>query len=392
MNRSSTIATAAALALAAAAAGWWLQAHRGDRPAGASGVDSGRIAVEVAPVETGAVADVRRFSGTLIAGEAFTVAPKIGGQIRRLHVDIGDRVTKGQVVVELDDEDARQAVAEADAELAVARAEREQARADAELARRELARTEQLARRELASASELDAARAQAEARRAALAVAEARVAQREAALARARVALGYTRVQADWTGEDTERVVGERMVNAGDTVAANTPLLTVLGIAPIRAVAFAPERDYARLARGQPVSVVADALPGRAFRGEIARIAPRFAEDSRQARFEVVLPNGDRALKPGMFVSVRVTVAATDDATLVPAEALVRHSEGAGVYRVLEGEPLRVEFVPVTTGIEGEERIEIRAPALAGRVVTLGQQLLEDGAPIVIGSLSASP
>ncbi len=181
-------------------------------------------------------------------------------------------------------------------------------------------------------------------------------------------------------------------MVNAGDTVAANTPLLTVLGISPIRAVAFAPERDYARLSIGQAVRVVADALPGRTFRGEIARIAPRFAEDSRQARFEVTLPNEDAALKPGMFVGVRVTVAAAEDATLVPAEALVRRSGGPGVYRVIEGEPPRVELVPVETGIEGDERVQILEPALDGRVVTLGQQLLEDGAPIVIGSLSGSP
>jgi len=186
--------------------------------------------------------------------------------------------------------------------------------------------------------------------------------------------------------------VVGERLVNAGDTVAANTPLLTVLGITPIRAVAFAPERDYARLSTGQDVTVVADALPGRIFSGRIARIAPRFAEDSRQARFEVMLANEDRSLKPGMFVNVRVRVAAADGATLVPAEALVRRAEGTGVYRVREGDPPTVEFVPVTPGIEGDRRIQILEPALDGRVVTLGHQLLEDGSPIVVGSLPDSP
>ena len=205
-------------------------------------------------------------------------------------------------------------------------------RADAELAARDQARTEQLAERDLASAAELDTARSQAEARRAAVAVATARVAQREAALAGARVQLGYTRVRAAWSGDDAARVVGE-----------------------------------------------------------IARIAPRFAEDSRQARFEVRLANEDRALKPGMFVTVRVTVATASDAVLVPAEAVVRRGDGAGVYRVEPGDPARVRFMPVRLGIQGDEHVQVVSPALSGQVVTLGQQLLEDGAPVIVSTLPAS-
>lgn len=382
---------ALALVAAAAALGWWVnQRSEGPDPSGKR-PDGGRVAVEAAPVTTGAVSDVRAFTGTLEAGDAFTVAPKIGGQIVAIHVDVGDRVERGQVVVELEDEEARQAVAEAEAELAVARAELEQARADARLAERELERTRTLAQRELASASELDTARARAEAQRAAVSVATARVTQREAALARARVQLGYTGVRADWSGDDPTRLVGERMVNAGDTVAANTPLLTVLRLSPLTAVVHAPESDYTRLRTGQPVEVGADALPARGFTGEIARIAPRFAADSRQARFEVTLANEDHALKPGMFVTVRVTVDRAADATRVPPEAIVRHESGPGVYRIVDGEPPSVRFEPVRIGIEGDGHVQILEPALSGRVVTLGQQMLEDGAPVIVSELPAS-
>lgn len=388
MTPARTVTLVVAVAALAAAGTWW--ARQGDPEPPGGGPGSGRVAVEAAAVETGAVADVRAFTGTLAAGDAFTVAPKTGGQVEAIHADIGDRVERGQVVVELDDEEATQAVAEAEAELAVARAELQQAEADARLAERELERTRSLAERQLASQSELDTARAQAEAQRASVAVATARVTQREAALARARVQRSYTAVRADWRRGDSVRVVGERMVSAGDTVAANTPLLSILGIDPITAVAFAPESDYARLARGQAVRVRADALPGREFEGRIARIAPRFAEDSRQARFEVTLPNGDRALKPGMFVTIRVTVATADDATLVPEEAIVRRAEGPAVYRLTTDDPPRVELVPVEIGLEGEDRVQVLEPALSGRVVTLGQQMLEDSAPVVVSELPA--
>ena len=379
----------AVVAAAVAGATWWARQapdETAQRPEG-----SGRVAVEAMPVETGRVADVRTFTGTLEAGDAFTVAPKIGGQVERVHVDIGDRVERGQVIAELDDDEATQAVAEAEAALAVARAEVEQAAADARLARREFERTRSLAERDLVSTSELDTTRARADAQRAAVAVARARVEQREAALARARVQLGYTEVRADWRGGDAVRVVGERMVNAGDTVAANTPLVSVLGIAPITAAVFAPESDYARLSAGQTVSVTADALPGRTFEGRITRIAPRFERASRQARFEVALANEDRALKPGMFVTVRVTVATADDARLVPREALVRRESGLGVYRLQPGDPPTVRYVPVELGIEGDDRVQVLEPALDGRVVTLGQQLLEDGAPVIVAELPES-
>ncbi len=377
------------LALGAlAAALWWTQR---EQPASGPGREEGtRVAVEAAQVTHGPVTDVREFTGTLEPGIAFTVAPKTGGQVERVHVDIGDRVERGQALVELDDDEAQQAVAEAEAELAVARAEAEQAKADARLAQRQLERTQTLAERNLASQSELDTARAEAAAQQSAVTVAHARVQQREAALARARVQLGYTTIHADWPDSDDARVVGERMINAGDTVGANTPLLTVLGITPIKAVITVPESDYAPMQRGQGATISTDAYPNRRFDGTVSRIAPRFARDSRQARVEIRMANRERLLKPGMFATVRITVGRVDDATLIPRDALVRVNERMGVYRVEPGDPTRVRFQPVEIGIRGADKLQVLAPAdLEGRVVTLGQQLLEDGSAIVISELA---
>lgn len=390
MKRKGDIALVLIALGALGAAVWWAQ--REQAATGTDEEEGARVAVEAADVRTGSVADVREFTGTLEAGMAFTVAPKTGGQVERVHVDIGDRVERGQVLVELDDDEAQQAVAEAEAELAVARAELEQARADARLAQRQFERTRTLAERNLTSQSELDTAQAEAEAQQSAVTVAQARVQQREAALARARVQLGYTAIRADWPDSDGARVVGERMVNAGDTVGANTPLLTVLGITPIKAAITVPESDYAPIQLGQQARVSTDAYPGRTFDGTVSRIAPRFARDSRQARVEIRMANPDRLLKPGMFATVRITVGRVEDATLIPRNALVQVNEQLGVYRVEPGEPAHAQFQPVEIGISGADDLQVIEPAdLDGRVVTLGQQLLEDGSPIVISELPSS-
>lgn len=105
------------------------------------------VAVEISPIETGVIRDVGQFSGTLIPKSQFVVAPKVSGKLKKLYVNIGDRVIRGQMVAQLDDEEYLQQVAQAEADLKVARANLEEARNALELARKELDRAEPLTRR-----------------------------------------------------------------------------------------------------------------------------------------------------------------------------------------------------------------------------------------------------
>lgn len=386
------IRSAVLLAIVAGLAGTIWYVRQEDAP-GERGGESGRVAVEVTAVERGRITDVRELTGSLEAENAFTVAPNISGRIERIHADIGDAVEPGEVLVELDDDEPRQNVAEAEAALSVARAELDQAQSEAELARREYERTRALADRDLSSQSELDTAQANAAVERARVEVAEARVTEREAALAAARVRLSYTQVRANWPEEGAEYVVGERMVSRGDSVSSNEPMLGLLSPDPLKAVVFASQRDYPALSRGQPAQVHVDALPGQRFDGEIRRLAPRFDVQSRQARVEVEVPNPDGQLAPGMFTTVRVETAEVTDARLVPIDAVTELDGETGVYQPVSGDDgMEARFVPVQTGIESDTRVEIRAPALDGRVITLGLQLLEDGAPIQIANDDAAP
>jgi len=126
----------------------------------------------------------------------------------------------------------------------------------------------------------------------------------------------------------------------------------------------------------------MADALPGRHFQGHIARIAPQFQADSRQARMEVSIPNAEQMLKPGMYARVDVQLAEAGDVTAVPQESVVVRKGGQGVF-VAEGDPPQARFVPVRTGLEQNGLVQIVEPALQGDVVQLGQHLLQDGSPL---------
>ncbi len=355
-----------------------------EAPAARRGGDARVMPVEVEAVATGRMEWRRLFSGTLEASAELKVAPKISGRIARILVDLSDRVKRGDEVALLDDAEYAQAVTSAKAELAVAMAQASEAANRKELSEGEFARIETLQKRGVASDAALDTAKTEVIMRRSALQVAQANVEARQAALATAEIRLSYTRVTAVWSDGDDTRVVAERFANEGDTVAANTPLFSVVRLQPVRAVFFVPERDYALIQPGQRVDLFTDAFPGEAFPGEVSRVSPVFREESRQARVEIVSGNADERLKPGMFVRARAVLQTVENAVHIPYAALSSRAGETGVF-LLDEAAGAVAWVPVQTGIESDGRVQIVSPAITGRVVTLGHQLLADGVRVQV-------
>jgi len=128
-----------------------------------------------------------------------------------------------------------------------------------------------------------------------------------------------------------------------GQTVSANTALLSIVEIDPIIAVIFVPERDYARLRVGQSVSLTTDAFPDERFEARIGRIAPVFKPGSRQARVEVVVDNPEQRLKPGLFILTTIQLDRVDNATIVPQAALAKRGAATGVFLVDADGPIAV-------------------------------------------------
>lgn len=370
---------------------------------------SGRSAQRAAPVETaaierGAIELERVFSGTLVSASEVVVAPKVGGRVLRVAVDLADEVKPGAVVVVLDSDEFEQAVTQAEAELAVAVANESAARYALEIADREMQRQTTLLEQGVASDTQFDQVKANQLAATAAVAVAEAQVRRADAAVQNARTRRDYTQVRAYWGGEpapeqgggqeavvtsgdgsgDGRRFVSRRMVEEGDTVMANAPLLTIVQLDPIKAVLYVSERDYAQFEAGQQVSMLADAYPDRVFVGEVTRVSPVFESNSRQARVELSVPNEELLLKPGMFIRATAVLGRAEDALIVPEIAVVKRDDRPVVF-VVDQAGATVRMVPVELGLANNGRVQVSGEGLSGRVVTLGQQLLDDGSAVLL-------
>ncbi|MDY7010921.1 MAG: efflux RND transporter periplasmic adaptor subunit [Planctomycetota bacterium] len=367
--------------------GWAIRrrlASSGDSQQKRQGIPS--VAVEVAPVQKTSIRDIGSFTGSLLPKSQFLVAPKIGGRLKQLMVNVGDTVKRDQLIARLDDEEYIQQVEEAQAELQVAGANVEACASAFDVARREFDRVKSLREKKVASESELDAAEADFKACHAKHKVALAQVTQKEAALKAAQIRLSYATVRASWEAGDETRVIGERFVDEGALLKANEPIVSILEDHLLTAVIHVIERDYPEAKAGQEVAISTDAYPERTFAGRIVRIAPLLKESSRQGRVEIDVPNPDRLMKPGMFIRARIEFTRREGATVVPVEALVKRNGKQGVF-VADVKTHKAYFVPVTIGIVSAELAEVLKPAMSGQVVTMGQHLLEDGSPITLSN-----
>jgi RND family efflux transporter MFP subunit len=343
------------------------------------------VAVEIAAVERGAIRDVGTFSGTLIPKSYFTIVPKISGRVKELYVDIGDRLSRGQLVALLEDEEYRQQVIQAEADLGVAQANLEEAGSAQELAQKEYDRAKALHAKGILSDAEIEAVQSTFATRSAGLKVSRAQLANSQAALETARVRMSYTRIRAEWEAGGDMRFVGERFINPGAMISSSTAILSVIELQPITAVIHVTEKDYFRLKNQQPVVLTSGAFPGREFPGAVARVAPLLKETSREARVEVDIENADGALKPGMFVNARIEFANKAGVTIVPTSALVNRGALQGLF-MADLEAKKAVFRNATVGIVEGDKAEIVDPAdLAGYVVTLGHHLLEEGTALIL-------
>lgn len=391
MNKKTKTALIVIAALALLLFAWQVVARIIKSSAGSGGPrGAAPVAVEIQPIGKSTIQNIGSFTGSLFPKSQYVISPKISGKLKRLYVNIGDRVSRGQLVAQLDDEEYQQQAIQAEADLRVARANLDETRTAMEVAERELERIKQLHARGISADSELDAAKGSFASQEARFKVAQAQVANREAAYNAAQLRLSYTRIRAVWEGGGSHRVVGERFVDEGALLAVNSPVMSILEIDPLIAVIHVSDKDYFRVKVGQSAVIRTDAVAGEMVEGQIARIAPLLQETSREARVEIEFFNKKEIFKPGMFVNARIEFAVHPDATVIPASSIVRRNDSDGIF-IVDDENMKALFVPVTVGIVSGDLAEILEPdPLEGQVVVLGQHLLVPDSSIILPEVDA--
>jgi multidrug efflux pump subunit AcrA (membrane-fusion protein) len=360
--------------------------------------------------------DLPRFleaTGSLAADEQTDVAPQISGKVVAVGVELGSYVRRGQMIVKLDDNDARirldQTVAQLQqAQAAVRQAEAKiglrpgqsfdptrvadvgSARVALELAEKQLRRFERLIETGDVSRSSYDQQKAQRDqlqqqyevaltkARQdyAAVIAARAGVANAETQVAQARRNITYATVNSPING-----YVAERPADLGEYASPATKIATVVNTNPLRVRIDIPEQAITSIQMGQSVSVNVSAYPDRSFSGRVHHVAPSVTPNSRTLTVEAVVENGDGLLKPGQFATVRILQPQSTSAVLVPARSIRAESGTSYVFVIRDG---RAEKRIVQIGQAEADLIEIKSGVTAGeQIATSNVELLNDGTPV---------
>jgi membrane fusion protein (multidrug efflux system) len=327
--------------------------------------------------------------GSLFAYDEVAVSSEVDGRAEKVLVDVGDKVTKGQTLVEIlpiefklsaeqqaamvEQAKARIGLGDADAESGdpTKSAEVKKAAADLANAKQKFERTKELAAQGLLPKATYDQDEAAYKAAQASYDLAVQDIRNLQALLKNERA----TSQLADKKLRDTQILapfdgyVKERDVTIGQYLKVQTPVMTIVNVDPLRVRLKVPEKMAAWIPVGEEVTIAVEAYPDRTFTGKISRINPSVDPQTRSFEAEALIENHQGLLKPGFFVKATVQSKKVEQVVYVPQKAL---TYAYGIYKVytiqnnkLKEKEVRIgdragDDVEIVDGLSPKERIAI--------------------------------
>ncbi len=350
---------------------WWLQnkfaPDAGKAPSsaatapGASASPAKAPAVEVAKVEIMRLVDETQAVGSLRSRQGVVMRPEVGGRVKQIFFNDGQRVRKGQVMVQFEDQLQQAQFAQAKAELSIAEANHK--------------RNQELVTQNFISKRSLDESGAALEVARAKLALADA--------------TLQRLKVLAPFNG-----TTGLRQINVGDYLKDGTDMVNIEDMDAVLVDFRLPERFQSKIRAGQTAQLTVDALPGRPFTAVVQAVDPLIEVNGRSVGVRGCIDNRQQQLRPGMFARVNAVFGTRENALVIPEEAIIPQGGRTFVVKVVTGEKpdtLVSERVTVKVGLRQPGKVEIvEGLAVGDTVVTAGHQRLQkDGTPVRVMDLS---
>lgn len=358
-DASSSAASPALGGPAAAPAG----AASGAPGAGPAGAGGRPTAVEVAKVESMTLVDETQAVGSLRSRQGVMLRPEIGGRVKQILFSDGQRVRKGQLMVQFEDQLQQAQLAQAKAELSIAEANHK--------------RNQDLVAQNFISQRSLDESAAALEVSRAKLSLAQA--------------TLQRLQVLAPFDG-----ITGLKQINVGDYLKDGADMVNVEDIDAVLLDFRLPERFQAKIRAGQKAQLTVDALPGRPFSAIVQAVDPLIDANGRSVGVRGCIDNRQQQLRPGMFARVNAVFGSRDNALVIPEEAIIPQGGRTFVVKIVPGDKPEAkvsERVAVKVGLRLPGKVEILEGLSAGdTVVTAGHQRLQkDGTAVRVVDMSQS-
>lgn len=308
------------------------------------------IAVSVEPAAVASVRDSLSVVAVVDAWRDVDLHSETSGIVRRVNVDVGQRLKAGQPLFNVDEEVAASAL--------------RKARVNRALALRDFERYERLHKEGAVPESSFEAMKL--------------KLADADADLVAARRRLDDTAIKAPFAG-----VVTSRLVEVGDLVQPGAKVANMVDLSKLRIRSSIPEKQVSLVAKGMPVQVTTDVWPAKSFEARVLSVSAKSSRDHTYAVESVMTNPLETPFRAGMFARTAFVASNSRQALLIPRQALVGSASDAVVFVVRNG---KARLTKLVAGAEYGTRIEVLRGLEAGeRVVVSGQSDLEEGSPVTV-------
>lgn len=349
---------------------------------GQGGFGAQRVtSVEAKPVERGEIFEQVKSFGILQSQNTVAITPQVSNRITNVYVDLGDRVRAGQVLAKIYDATAKDQLAQAEAQIS-------QSEVALNRDRSQLERQRQLLDKELISVSEYEISEAT---YRQSLAQFESANAQ----LTQAKEAFNNTEVKAPIDG-----LIVSRTAEVGDIAAGGQPLFELSGSAGFESRIFLPVGDWRAIQVGQEVALRVSSEKEATGKGVISRKSPQLDPTTGLGEVVVTLTQTGNSLFPGVLTENVINIQSKTNAIVIPRSAMVEKVEtfvepesnsiqlSRNYYAFVAKGDSVAEMRLLTLGIQQGDKIEVlQGLSVADKIVTTGQQTLQDGSRIRVSS-----
>lgn len=319
-------------------------------------------------------------TGTVKAEDEEKISAQRTGRIIKLNIEEGDYVKKGDIIAELESQEAEAYVRQMEAAFRSSEARVAQAKANLYDAERTLRRMKNLYKDGLISAEALDNAQKNYDVSLSLYESAIANLKEVRASLDTARIQYEYSFIKAPITG-----VISQRPVEIGETVLIGSHIATVIKPERLYVKATIDEVDAERVSLNQPVIITLDAFPGRTFDGKVIRISPivlGVKQETRTFEVRVGFNVEEKRIKPGMSADIEIVTDTLKNVIYVPAHTVIERKGEKMVYTVEGG---RAKLIPVEIGTVTWNYIEIKQGLKEGDIIIMNPDSpeLKDGSKV---------
>lgn len=330
------------------------------------------VPVEIAKTQLADLTHTLNTTGEIIPFAEVAVAPKVSGRVAAIHVKVGDRVSRGQVLLELDATEARNAKTMAEAGVGVARANLNKAKqglADAEL---DYNRTKALYDSQAVAKAQFEQAESMLNNARIGVELAGEQLKQAEATLQNAEETYNNFTVTSPLSG-----LVATVNIENGELAGPQATALTVVELATVKVKVNLSENAVVSIKKGAEVPVTINSL-NKTLTGTVASVAPKADPATRAFPVEIHLNNKDGDLKAGMVAVLDLQTGLSQGTVTVPVDALLERDGQYWVYVLEDG---KAKEVTVKKGITDGQLVEITEGLQEGQdVIVSGNHLVTDG------------